>query len=63
MRKQGRRRTQTHTLPGSSGKGRKGMQVVWEAGSSWSNCCPGHNAGSCFPAQLSHHLSTALIHH
>ena len=27
------------------------------AGSSWSNCCLGPNPGSCFPAQLSHHLS------
>lgn len=27
------------------------------AGSSWSSCCLGPNPGSCFPAQLSHHLS------
>lgn len=35
----------------------KGTQVGCGAGSSWSNCCLGPNPGSCFPAQLSHHLS------
>lgn len=32
-------------------------QVGCGAGSSWSSCCLGPNLGSCFEAQLSHHLS------
>lgn len=49
--------THTHT-PNSQGPSlMKGTQVGCEAGSSGSNCCPGPFPGSCFPEQLSYHLS------
>lgn len=35
----------------------KGHRWAVGLGSSWSNCCLGPNPGSCFSAQLSHHLS------